>query len=164
MLASVNGVFNAVAVKGDIAGDSLFYGVGRSQDPTSSSVISDLAEAAAAIESPRFCYCGFHLHDLYGKCQPIDESISRYYLRLAVNDQPGVLAAIAGALGEAGIGILSVIHPRARRATPCPGVDDSRRFLWSDAQGSRAHRGWTVSVTNPYSCTSNPSLNASSSP
>ncbi len=119
VLASVNGVFNAVAVKGDIAGDSLFYGRGAGQDPTSSSVISDLAEAAAAIESPRFCY-GFTSHDLYGKCQPIDDSISRYYLRLAVNDQPGVLAAIAGALGEAGIGILSVIQPEGQEGDSVP--------------------------------------------
>lgn len=119
VLASVNGVFNAVAVKGDIAGDSLFYGRGAGQDPTSSSVISDLAEAAAAIESPRFCY-GFTSHDLYGRCQPVDESISRYYLRLAVNDQPGVLAAIAGALGEAGIGILSVIQPEGQEGDSVP--------------------------------------------
>lgn len=119
VLASVNGVFNAVAVKGDIAGDSLFYGRGAGQDPTSSSVISDLAEAAAAFESPRFCY-GFTSHDLYGKCQPVDESISRYYLRLAVNDQPGVLAAIAGALGEAGIGILSVIQPEGQEGDSVP--------------------------------------------
>ncbi|GAT34231.1 homoserine dehydrogenase [Terrimicrobium sacchariphilum] len=119
VLASVNGVFNAVAVKGDIAGDSLFYGRGAGQDPTSSSVISDLAEAAAAIESPRFCY-GFTSHDLYGKCQPVDESISRYYLRLAVNDRPGVLAAIAGALGEAGIGILSVIQPEGQEGDSVP--------------------------------------------
>lgn len=119
VLASVNGVFNAVAVKGDIAGDSLFYGRGAGQDPTSSSVISDLAEAAAAIESPRFCY-GFTSHDLYGRCQPIEESISRYYLRLAVNDQPGVLAAIAGALGEAGIGILSVIQPEGQEGDSVP--------------------------------------------
>jgi len=119
VLASVNGVFNAVAVKGDIAGDSLFYGRGAGQDPTSSSVISDLAEAVAAIESPRFCY-GFTSHDLYGRCQPVDESISRYYLRLAVNDQPGVLAAIAGALGEAGIGILSVIQPEGQEGDSVP--------------------------------------------
>ncbi len=119
VLASVNGVFNAVAVKGDIAGDSLFYGRGAGQDPTSSSVISDLAEAAASIESPRFCY-GFTSHDLYGRCQPVDDSISRYYLRLAVNDQPGVLAAIAGALGEAGIGILSVIQPEGQEGDSVP--------------------------------------------
>lgn len=47
VLASVNGVFNAVAVRGDVVGDALFYGRGAGQDPTSSSVLADLAEAAA---------------------------------------------------------------------------------------------------------------------
>lgn len=119
VLASVNGVFNAIAVRGDIVGESLFYGRGAGQDPTSSSVLADLAEAASALESPRFCY-GFTSHDLYGKCLGIDESVSKYYLRLNVEDQPGVLAKIAGALGESGIGILSVIQPETPEAGPVP--------------------------------------------
>ena len=51
VLASVNGVFNAVAVKGDVVGEALFYGRGAGQDPTSSSVLGDLAEAAAFMQS-----------------------------------------------------------------------------------------------------------------
>ncbi|HVQ19965.1 MAG TPA: homoserine dehydrogenase [Terrimicrobiaceae bacterium] len=112
VLASVNGVFNAIAVRGDIVGETLFYGRGAGQDPTSSSVLADLAEAAVGLETSRFCY-GFTSHDLYGKCQPLEESVSRYYLRLSVDDRPGVLAQIAGALGESGIGILSVIQPES---------------------------------------------------
>jgi homoserine dehydrogenase len=112
VLASVNGVYNAIAVHGDIVGETLFYGRGAGQDPTSSSVLSDLAEASIGLESSRFCY-GFTSHDLYGKCQPIEDSISKYYLRLTVEDRPGVLAQIAGALGAAGIGILSVIQPES---------------------------------------------------
>ena len=110
VLASVNGVYNAIAVRGDIVGETLFYGRGAGQDPTSSSVLSDLAEASMGLKSSRFCY-GFTSHDLYGKCQPIEDSVSKYYLRLTVDDRPGVLAQIAGALGEAEIGILSVIQP-----------------------------------------------------
>ena len=110
VLASVNGVFNAVAVRGDIVGDALFYGRGAGQDPTSSSVLADLAEAAAFLESPRACI-GFTSHDLYGRCKPIDQTISKYYLRLGVEDRPGVLAQIAGTLAKADIGILSVIQP-----------------------------------------------------
>ncbi len=119
VLASVNGVYNAIAVRGDIVGESLFYGRGAGQDPTSSSVVADLAEAAIALESPRFCY-GFTSHDLYGKCQPSGEAVSKYYLRLSVEDQPGVLARIAGALGEAGIGILSVIQPEGHEEGAVP--------------------------------------------
>jgi homoserine dehydrogenase len=112
VLASVNGVFNAIAVRGDIVGETLFYGRGAGQDPTSSAVLADLAEASVGLENSRFCY-GFTSHDLYGKCQPVEWTISKYYLRLSVDDRPGVLAQIAGALGELGIGILSVIQPES---------------------------------------------------
>ena len=63
VLASVNGVYNAIAVRGDIVGETLFYGRGAGQDPTSSSVLSDLAEASIglkvrgfAMASPRTTY------------------------------------------------------------------------------------------------------------
>lgn len=110
VLASVNGVFNAVAVRGDVVGEALFYGRGAGQDPTSSSVLGDLAEAAAFIQSPRRCV-GFTSHGLYGRCKPVDQTLSKYYLRLGVEDRPGVLAQIAGTLAQADIGILSVIQP-----------------------------------------------------
>jgi len=119
VLASVNGVFNAVWLHGDVVGDALFYGRGAGQDPTASSVISDLAEAAIALKAPRRCF-GFTAHDLYGTCKPQDDVVSRYYLRLLVNDQPGVLAQIAGLLGDAGIGISSVIQPESHDAGQLP--------------------------------------------
>ena len=112
VLASVNGVFNALAVHGDIVGDTLFYGRGAGQDPTSSSVIADLAEAAAALQSPRSNY-GFMPHGLYGTCKPIDQIVSEYYLRLTVEDRPGVIAQIAGVLGDLNIGISSIFQPES---------------------------------------------------
>ncbi len=119
VLASVNGVFNAVAVRGDVVGETLFYGRGAGQDPTSSAVLGDLAEAASLLISP--CgSCGFPTHDLYGECKPVSASISKFYLRLGVEDRPGVLAQIAGALGEAGIGILSVIQPESHTEGSVP--------------------------------------------
>jgi len=119
VLASVNGVFNAISLRGDIVGESLFYGRGAGQDPTSSSVLGDLAEAAASLGGGLRCY-GFRPHELYGRCRPTGESIARYYLRLGVQDTPGVLAQIAGILGEAGIGISSVIQPETHDAGPIP--------------------------------------------
>lgn len=110
VIASVGGVFNAVWLRGDVVGEALFYGRGAGSEPTASSVIADLAEAAAALTAPRLCM-GFTPHDLYGDCVPEDETVSRYYLRLGVEDRPGVLARIAGALGAADIGIVSVIQP-----------------------------------------------------
>jgi homoserine dehydrogenase len=117
ILASVRGVFNAIAVRGDVVGDALFYGRGAGQDPTASSVIGDLADAALAVQSPRGS-CGFIPHGLYGKLRPSDEVVSPFYLRLGVDDRPGVLARIAGVLGAAGIGISSVIQPETEEGAP----------------------------------------------
>ena len=110
VLASVNGVFNALAVQGDIVGDTLFYGRGAGQDPTSSSVIADLAEAAASLQSPRSNY-GFMPHGLYGTCKSIDEIVSEYYLRLTVEDRPGVIAQVSSVLASLNIGISSIFQP-----------------------------------------------------
>lgn len=110
VLASVSGSFNAVAVNGDIVGETLFYGRGAGQDPTSSSVISDLCDAAASLIYG-FRHSGFVPHGLYGRPKPVDETVSHYYLRLLVDDQPGVLAQVATLLGERAIGISSVMQP-----------------------------------------------------
>lgn len=110
VLASVNGVFNAVSVRCDVVGEALFYGLGAGRDPTSSSVLGDLAEAAGFLQSPGN-RVGFTPHSLYGRCKPVAEVVSKYYLRLGVEDTPGVLATIAGTLAKADIGILSVIQP-----------------------------------------------------
>ena len=110
ILASVNGVFNAILIRGDVVGETLFYGSGAGQDPTSSSVISDLADAALWRNTCEG-QTGFVPYGLYGNSLPIEESISKYYLRVEADDVPGVLAQIARVLGDHDIGILSVIQP-----------------------------------------------------
>lgn len=112
VLASVNGVFNALCVHGDVVGETLFYGRGAGQDPTASAVIADLAEAAHALDSKRRDF-GFMPHGLYGDCKPLDEILCQYYLRIPVDDKPGVLAQVAGVLGELNIGISSMIQPES---------------------------------------------------
>ena len=112
VLASVNGVFNAIAVKGDIVGETLFYGRGAGQDATASAVLADIAEAADALLSPRR-NLGFMPHGLYGTCKPIEEIVSEFYLRLSVEDRPGVIAQIASILGEGNIGISSILQPES---------------------------------------------------
>ncbi|MDF1823385.1 MAG: homoserine dehydrogenase [Verrucomicrobiales bacterium] len=109
ILASVKGVFNAIMVQGDVVGETLFYGSGAGQDPTSSSVIADIADASNDIDSSDGS--GFVTHGLYGKPLPIEETVSKYYLRVEAEDRPGVLARIATVLGNYDIGILSVIQP-----------------------------------------------------
>ncbi len=132
VLASVSGVFNAVAVRGDVVGETLFYGRGAGQDPTSSAVISDLAEAAIALGGQHRSY-GFTPHGLYGTCKPLEQIVSRYYLRLAVDDQPGVLAQVAGILGRHGIGISSVVQPETHDA-----ADRAQLVFMLDGASDRA--------------------------
>jgi homoserine dehydrogenase len=112
VLASVNHVFNAMAVKGDVVGETLFYGRGAGQDATSSAVISDIVEAADALQAPRR-NLGFMPHGLYGTCKAIENIVSEYYLHLAVDDRPGVIAQIAGILGDLQIGISSILQPES---------------------------------------------------
>lgn len=112
VLASVNGVFNAIDVHGDVVGEILLYGRGAGQDPTSSAILSDLAEAADALHHPRR-NLGFSPHALYGSCKPIHSTLSDYYLRLTVEDRPGVIAQISGILGELKIGISSILQPES---------------------------------------------------
>ena len=116
VLASVSGSFNAVLVNGDVVGETLFYGRGAGQDPTSSSVISDLCEAAAVLMHGAR-HSGFVPHGLYGKSKPVDETISHHYLRITVDDVPGVLAQVATELGKRGIGISSMIQPEDLEST-----------------------------------------------
>lgn len=113
ILANVNGVFNAVAVYGDIVGETLFYGSGAGQDATSSSVISDLADAADNLMNEAGTNEGFIPTGRYGHCLPVDETVSSYYLRLHVEDVPGVVAQVAGVLSSHGVGISSMVQPES---------------------------------------------------
>ena len=121
VLANVNGVFNAVLVRGDVVGDTLYYGQGAGQDATASAVLSDLADAALDLK------CGtknrippFVPHERDGAVLPMDEVVSRYYVRLTVEDRPGVFAKIAGILAKAKIGISSIIQPEGHDGETVP--------------------------------------------
>ena len=107
ILASVHGVNNAVAVKGDHLGDALFYGPGAGQGPTASSVVSDLVEAARSSRSDR----GFLPYCENGELVPIDETTTSYYVRFSVTDRPGVIADIAAILASHRIGISGTHSP-----------------------------------------------------
>ncbi len=109
LLASVNGVFNAVMVQGDLVGETLFYGSGAGQDPTSSSVISDVVDAAIGLSHDE--KRGYVPSNKLASVVPIEDTISRYYLRLSVENRPGVLAQVADIMGKHAIGITSVIQP-----------------------------------------------------
>ena len=114
LLASVNGVFNAVMVEGDLVGETLFYGSGAGQDPTSSSVIADLVDAAVGLQHEE--KRGYIPSNELAEVKPIGETVSQYYLRLTVENRPGVLAQIAQIAASHEIGIMSVIQPESTAA------------------------------------------------
>ncbi len=121
VLASVNDVFNAVYVRGDVVGDTLYYGRGAGQDATASAVLSDLADAALDLKcGTRSRIPPFVPHERDGEVSPIDEVCCRYYLRLCVTDRPGTLAKIAAILAGAKIGISSVVQPENRDGDSVP--------------------------------------------
>jgi homoserine dehydrogenase len=121
VLASVNGVFNAVFVRGDIVGDSLFYGRGAGKDATASAVLSDLADAALDLKfGTKHRLPPFVQHECSGAVMPIEEVVSQYFVRLNVVDKPGVLAKIATIFGESDIGISSVIQPEGHEGKGVP--------------------------------------------
>jgi homoserine dehydrogenase len=110
ILASVHGVFNAVAVHGDAAGESLFYGRGAGQDPTASSVVADLVEAARSLGQAAG-HRGFLPYRESGRILPVGETSTAYYVRFDVTDRPGVIAEIAKVLADHLIGISGTHSP-----------------------------------------------------
>ncbi|HLP77127.1 MAG TPA: homoserine dehydrogenase [Candidatus Paceibacterota bacterium] len=120
VLASVNGVFNACFVRGDVVGDTLFYGRGAGKDATASAVLSDVADAALDIKNgSKVRVAPFVAHGK-GCVQPMDEIVSQYYVRLSVVDKPGVLAKISAIFAAAKIGISSVIQPEGHEGESVP--------------------------------------------
>jgi homoserine dehydrogenase len=121
VLASVNYAFNAVFVRGDIVGDSLFYGRGAGKEATASAVLSDLADAALDLKfGTKHRLPPFVPHEYAGKVAPIEDVISQYFVRLNVTDKPGVLARVATIFGESNIGISSVIQPEGHEGKSVP--------------------------------------------
>ena len=121
VLASVNGVFNACFVRGDIVGDTLFYGRGAGKDATASAVLSDVADATLDLKNGVKARVAPFVACAKGGCiMPMDEIVSRYYLRLSVVDKPGTLAKIAAIFAAAKIGISSVIQPEGHEGESVP--------------------------------------------
>ena len=121
VLANVSGVYNAILVRGDIVGDTLHYGQGAGADATASAVLSDLADAAFDLKNGSMGRVPpFVPHEEEGSVLPMDKAVSPFYLRLSVIDRPGTLAKIAAILGEAKIGICSVMQPEGHVGESVP--------------------------------------------
>ena len=118
-MASVHGAFNAVGLIGNLSGPVQFTGRGAGPDATSSALLADLAEAAKNLcdKAP-----GPALPKPSSKMNLIEKnaSVGRFYVRIEVEDRPGVLAQVAGIFGSEKIGISSVLQPEGRGAGSVP--------------------------------------------
>ena len=110
-LASVNGVFNAIFVRGNVIGDAMFYGRGAGSLPTASAVVADIIEIARDIVSGTTGRMKYRIGEKKKLC-PVEKTRSSYYLRLVVADEPGVLGEIAMTFGRAEVSLKSVIQAR----------------------------------------------------
>lgn len=114
LLAGVGGAYNAIFVQGEALGSSLYFGRGAGSLPTATAVLADVIEVArnrGRTMGLRVPPMGYPWHKLQeAPIRPITALVGEYYLRFMAADRPGVLAKIAGVLGEHTISIASVIQ------------------------------------------------------
>ncbi len=120
VLANIDGALNCVFIQGRALGPCILVGQGAGALPTAVSVVADLAEVARARVEGHDGLLTRSLHTGPRTLQSLDSLMSRYYLRFEVVDAPGVLARLAGALGEHGVSIEQMVQE---------GVDKSARLL-----------------------------------
>jgi homoserine dehydrogenase len=129
-LAAVNDSFNAVFVEGDSVGQLMLLGRGAGGPPTASAVLGDLVDAAHNL-TVKGAARRLELREI--RLRPIDDLRCAYYLSLYVADQPGVLAAIAGALGRHDVSVRSMeqdaVEPVAASVGPRRGAGESEAHL-----------------------------------
>ena len=116
LIANVNGVMNAIVVKGDAVGPTLYYGAGAGADPTASSVVADVIDVVRALTSdpenrvPHLAFQADALHDI--PVLPPEQFKTAYYLRLNAEDKPGVLADVTHILAKHQISIDAIIQKK----------------------------------------------------
>jgi len=114
LIANVEGVMNAILVKGDAVGATMYYGAGAGSQPTASAVVADLVDVTRLITAdpehrvPHLAFQPDQLSDV--PILPIGEVETSYYLRMRVLDRPGVLARITRILADSRISIDAMVQ------------------------------------------------------
>jgi homoserine dehydrogenase len=114
LIANVEGVMNAILVKGDAVGPTMYYGAGAGAEPTGSAVVADLVDitrlhtADPGHRVPHLAFQPDRLSSL--KVLPMEEVVTSYYLRIGVEDRPGVLADVTRILADASISIDAMVQ------------------------------------------------------
>ena len=112
ILASVQGAYNAVWVRGHFGEDTFYYGRGAGPNPTGVAVVSDLMRVAREIRSGSPDRVSPFAHPRLGEYQPIPVTLqkSAYYLRFLVNDRPGIIASLSAILAGKNISLDAVLQ------------------------------------------------------
>lgn len=122
ILASVKGVFNAMLIESDGAGELLFYGRGAGREPTASAVVSNVADAALNLAAGAARRPTMFMQNAVRRLRDIAATEVRYYLRLTLLDRPGVFGEIGAVLGRHGISIASLLQKEDRAGAQVPVV------------------------------------------
>jgi homoserine dehydrogenase len=140
LLSTVEGVFNAIYIKGDATGPTLFYGQGAGQMPTGSAVVSDLVELGRNLlvkahgrRVPLLSFQESAIEKI--PLKRMVEVVMPFYMRFSALDQPGVLSKISGILGKNGISIASVIQKGRQMNGAVPVV-----MMTHEAKEENVHR------------------------
>ncbi|MEQ8175287.1 MAG: homoserine dehydrogenase [Syntrophomonadaceae bacterium] len=131
-LAAVNDVYNAVFIQGDAVGDIMLYGRGAGQMPTASAVVGDIIEISRNLSQNYVTRLGCTCYE-DKKILNIGQSSSQFYIRLLVNDRPGVLAGIAGVFGNNNVSIAAVVQ-KTSQGDQAELIMITHRVLESDLQ------------------------------
>jgi len=114
LIANVDGVMNAVLVKGDAVGPTLYYGPGAGAEPTASAVVADLVDVVrsfTAAQENKIAHLGFASDALTEfPIVPMSDVETAYYLRMTAEDRPGTLNQVTKVLSDTGISIEAVIQ------------------------------------------------------
>lgn len=112
LLAAVSNELNAIFVKGDFVGNTMFYGPGAGERPTASAIVGDIVDLSRDLrlkEGEQFCNRPINPDQII-RTVPVQAIRNRFYLRFFTLDAPGILSKISGALGEEGISIASMVQ------------------------------------------------------
>jgi homoserine dehydrogenase len=124
LISGVSGVFNAIFVEADAAGDALYYGRGAGEMPTGSAIVSDIVDIARNImtgSSGRLQGINA-VEDTGLRIKNIEDIRTGYYLRFSAIDKPGVMSRISGILGSHNISIKSMIQKGRKKEKAVPVV------------------------------------------
>ena len=114
LIANVDGVMNAVLVKADAVGPTLYYGAGAGSDPTASAVVADIVDVVRTLTADpenRVPHLAFQPHSIAEiPILPMEDIETAYYLRMRVSDKPGVMADVASILGKGKISIEAILQ------------------------------------------------------